>query len=499
MFEHLIQGLLTALLPKSLLVISFGTLIGLIVGALPGLTASMGIALLIPVTFGMNPLTALLLVTSLYMAAMYGGSISSIAFSAPGTPAAAATALDGYPLAQRGYPGKALGMSAMASCCGGIIGIILLIAFSIPLAKVAFKFGPPEYFALGVFGLTIISSFLGASLIKGLIATIIGLLLSTVGVDPFTGYARFTVGYTELYDGITFVPVLIGLFAISEVFMMFEKTDVVRKGIEIKTKSIFGQLPNIKEFKNNVINIVRSSCIGTFIGVIPAAGASIASFIAYNEAKRFSKKPDDFGKGSLEGIAAAESSNNANVGGALVPMMSLGVPGSDSTAVLMGAIMLHGLVPGPLLFTDHPDIVYGIFSGLLIAAIIMFIIGILGIPIWIKIIKLPHNLLAPIIFGIAFIGSYSFNNRMLEVWIMLLFGVIGYVFKKSGFPVVATVIALVLGNMIETNLSRSLIMSKGSYAIFFQHPISACLLIVALFCFVYPIYRAIKNLRKPVR
>jgi len=277
---------------------------------------------------------------------------------------------------------------------------------------------------------------------------------------------------------------------------VFEKNTIERKEIGIKAKSIFGQLPTFQEFKKNIINIVRSSCIGTFIGVIPAAGASIASFIAYNEAKRFSKSPEDFGQGSIEGIAAAESSNNANVGGALVPMMSLGVPGSDSTAVLMGAIMLHGLVPGPLLFIDHPDIVYGIFSGLLIASIIMLFIGILGIPIWIKIIKLPNRLLAPIIFGIAFIGSYSFNNRMLEVWIMLLFGIIGYIFKKSDIPVVATVIALVLGNMIETNLNRSLIMSKGSYTIFLQHPISAGLLIVAVLCFVFPLYRSIRNFGK---
>jgi len=489
MITHLTHGIFTALDPINMLAIIAGTIIGVVVGALPGLTASMGIALMTPITFGMEPITGLLLVIALYIAALYGGSISAIAFSAPGTPAAAATALDGYPLAQKGYPGKALGMSAIASTCGGIIGVVILIFFSINLAKMALSFGPPEYFTLGVFGLTIVSSFLGESWVKGFIAALIGLLLSTVGVDPFTGYPRFTFQSTELFDGVGFIPVLIGLFAISEVFMMFEKTSVQAKGVIIKSKSIFSQLPTMKELSSNAINILRSSIIGTFVGVIPAAGASIASFIAYNEAKRYSKTPEEFGTGSIEGIAAAESANNANCGGALVPMLSLGVPGSDATAVLMSALMLHGLIPGPLLFSQRPDIVYGIFSGLFIASIVMFLIGISGIPLWIKIIKLPKSLLAPIIFGIAFIGSYSINNRMLEVWIMLSFGIIGYFFRKRGFPVVATVIALVLGNMIEGNLCRSLIMSKGSYLIFVTRPISATLLFISVVSFVIPIYR----------
>jgi len=358
--SNLLNGIILVANWMPLLMVVVGTILGITVGVLPGLSPAMGVALLVPFSYGLDPLNALILLTAVYAAANYGGTITAIAINTPGTPSAIVSTFDGYPLTQQGQPGRALGASVIASTIGGIFGTLILIFFSAPLAKAALSFGPPEYFALAVFGLTIVSSMSSGNWIKAFIATLFGLLLNTVGMDPFTGYPRFTFGLAELSDGFSFIPALIGLFALSEIFLSMEKTNVVADLF----KKVSGKMPGVKEMWGMKRVITQSSVLGTIIGVIPGAGATIAAFISYNEARRTSKHPEKFGKGALEGVAASGAATSGSVGGALVPLLTLGIPGSASTAVLIGALMLHGLTPGPELFKSDANIVYGLFASL---------------------------------------------------------------------------------------------------------------------------------------
>jgi len=460
-----------------------GVIIGIMVGVLPGLSPSIGVALMLPVTFGLDPISALVLLVSVYLSSNYGGSITAIAINTPGTPGAVATTFDGYELTKQGKPLHALKTSLTASTIGGLVGTIILILFSVPLATLALSFESYEFFALGVFGLTIISSLAGKSPLKGFISSGIGLLLITIGFDTELPFSRFSMGIPDLADGIEFIPALIGLFALGEIFYSIEKGDNLKKAAQAKKVDLSQTLP-VKQLLKLKTLMLKSSVIGTLVGCIPGAGGTIATFIAYDNAKSSSKNPEKFGKGSLEGVAAPEAANNGSVGGALVPLLTLGIPGSASTAVLIGALMIHKLNPGPELFDKEPGLVYGVFISLFFANIFMFFVGLLGNKVWIKIIAAPKSLLYPIILALSFIGSYFIQNSVFDVGICIAFGILGWFLKRGDFPTAPVVLGLILGKMIEENLRLSLV--KGEWIDFFTRPGSLIIILLALVSFFLP-------------
>ncbi|NEU30190.1 C4-dicarboxylate ABC transporter permease [bacterium LRH843] len=470
-----------------LVTIVLGVLIGIIIGSLPGLTATMGVALILPVTFSMGPVVGLLLLIGVYFGGVYGGSITAILISTPGTPASAATALDGYAMTKKGLAHKALTISTLSSSIGGMLSVFILIIIAPQLAAFALNFSAPESFALAAFGLSIISSISGESLVKGLIAGVMGLLIATIGLDPINAYARFTFESTNLMGGLSFIPIMIGLFAVSEALKSIEtifSKDQFTSGIT-KAKLKW------KEFKRLIATILRSTGIGTFIGMIPGAGPDVAAFVSYNEAKRFSKEPEQFGKGSHEGVAAPEAANNSCTGGAMIPLLTLGIPGDAVTAVLLGAFLVQGLRPGPLLFENNIEIVYALFVGMIIANLLLMVFGLLGIRLFTKILLVPKVILTPIIIILSVVGSYAIGNNFFDVWVMFVFGVIGYFMQRFGFPASPVVLALILGPMLESNLRRSLVMSHGSFDVFFTRPISCTLLILAMITLFTPIFKSL--------
>lgn len=484
-FHLMLEGFSSILQLQSLILVFLGVTGGILVGSLPGLTATMGVALLVPFTFNLPIHQGVAMLLGIFSGAIYGGSISAILIRTPGTPAAAATLLDGYPLSQRGEAGRALSMSVFSSFIGGFSGALIMTFLSPQIAKFALKFSAPEYFALAMFGLSIIISVSGRSVIKGIMAGLFGLLIATIGIDPVSGYPRFTFGSMELFEGPSFIPTLIGLFAFSEVFKGVENI-VTQSKVENRITQL---LPSLADIKKCWKIILKSSVMGTFIGSIPGAGSDIAAFVGYSEAKRTSKYPEKFGTGVIEGVAAAESSNNACTGGAMIPMLSLGVPGDAVTAVLLGAFIIQGLRPGPLLYRDHMDVVYSVFAGMMMANVVMFIVGMLGIRIFARIISINRNILLPIIFLLSIVGSYSMRNSMFDVWLAIFFGVIGYFMQKYEFPASPILLALILGPMAESNLRRALIKSAGDFSILFTRPISAILLTLAVVSLISSLIR----------
>jgi len=485
--DLLLQGLTNVFAPTTIILLIAGVIVGIIIGALPGLTATMGVALFLPVTFGMDAVTGILLLIGVYFGSIYGGSISAILLNTPGTPASAATALDGYQLTKQGKAGKALGTAAIASGVGGILSVIMLVFISPQLAQLALDFSAPEMFGLALFGLSIISSISGGSMLKGLIAGVLGLVIATIGMDPMTSYPRFTFDQLSLLNGLSFIPVMIGLFAVSEALVIMEEQLTDGQGLKKIMASYV--LPKWNELKKLWITMLRSGFIGTFIGIIPGAGADIAAFVSYNEAKRFSKKEekDTFGKGNLKGVAASEAANNGVTGGAMVPLLTLGIPGDAVTAVLLGALVVQGIQPGPQLFTTSADLVYTLFAGMFVANILMLIFGISGIRLFTKILKVPKNIIAPVILVLSTIGAFAIANNFFDVYTMLGAGIIGYFMKKFGFPASPIVLALILGPMAESELRRTLIMSEGSYSIFLDRPIALVLIIFAVLSLVLPL------------
>jgi len=481
-FENLWLGLQEFGHFLPIMMMFIGVIVGIMVGVLPGLSPSIGVALMLPVTFGLDPISALVLLVSVYLSSNYGGSITAIAINTPGTPGAVATTFDGYELTKKGKPLHALITSLTASTIGGLVGTIILILFSVPLASLALSFESYEYFALGVFGLTIISSLAGKSPLKGFISSGIGLLLITVGFDTQLPFSRFSMGIPDLADGIEFIPALIGLFALGEIFFSIEKGDNLK--VEKTTEVDLSKTLPIKQLYKLKALILKSSVIGTLVGCIPGAGGTIATFIAYDNAKSSSKHPEEFGKGSLEGVAAPEAANNGSVGGALVPLLTLGIPGSASTAVLIGALMIHKLNPGPELFNKEPGLVYGIFISLFFANIFMFFVGLMGNKLWIKIIAAPKSLLYPLILALSFIGSYFIQNSVFDVGICIAFGILGWLLKRGDFPTAPVILGLILGKMIEENLRLSLI--KGDWIDFVTRPGSLIIIILALVSFFLP-------------
>lgn len=470
------NGLVQVLELSNLVWCTIGVIAGILVGALPGLTATMAVALLVPFTFGRPVIQAMAMLLGIYCGAMFGGSISAILIRTPGTPSAAATVLDGYPLAKQGKAGKAIRMATIASGLGGLGGALIMTFLSPVISRAALAFSAPEYFSLALFGLSIIISVSGGSITKGLIAGVFGLLLSTIGLDPSSGYPRFTFGSMDLYGGPAFIPTLIGLFAISEVFINVEELATKER---IKSKVTDMKL-SWNEVRDSLKTIIRSTLLGTFIGAIPGAGADIAAFVGYSEAKRGSKHPELFGTGLLEGVAAAESANNACTGGAMIPMLSLGVPGDAVTAVLLGALIIQGLQPGPMLFKEHMDLVNSIFAAMIVANFIMIILGLLGSQYVAQIINIDQRILLAVILLLSIVGSFAMRNSMFDVWLALAFGVLGYFMSKYEFPASPILLALILGPMTESNLRRTLIMTHGDWSVFFTRPISLAMLVLAV-------------------
>ena len=477
--------------PSSLLFILTGVTAGIIVGCLPGLTATMGCALLIPFTFGLPPIQGLLMLMGIFTGGIYGGSISGILIRTPGTPAAAATLLDGYPMAQKGEAGKAIGIGTIASFIGGTIGALIMAFLAPQIADFGLRFGPPEFFALAVFGLTMIISISGESLLKGAIAAILGLLLTTIGYDPLSGVPRFTLENDNLLGGITFIPALIGMFGFAQVFRNIEKMEVVPQ-----VKSKVGKiLPRFKEVKPLLPTMAKSGGMGALTGSVPGLGCDVAAFVAYGEAKRTSKKPEEFGKGAHEGIAAPEAANNGATGGAMIPMLTLGVPGDAVTAVLLGALTIHGFQPGPLLFQDHPEIVYPIFAGMILCQVVLLIVGLFGARTFSRLINIDIKVLTPVIFLLCIVGSYSMRFSFFDVGLALTIGVFAYFMGHFKFPVSPILLALILGPMAEQNMRRSLMLSQDDLTIFISRPISAAFLILAV-VMVITSYRKYKKLQK---
>lgn len=464
----------------------FGVVFGILVGALPGLTATMGIAILLPLTFGMEPAPALLMLMAIYKSAIYGGSVSAIMLHTPGTPASAATALDGYPLALQGKAASTISTATISSVIGSLVSGVALLLLAPPLSNFALKFGPPEYFLLAVFGMTVIASLASGGLIKGLLAALFGLLLGTVGVDVMTGFARYHFGAMALLGGVPLIPALIGLFALSQVMMISESTHRTASQLHAKGWGIRLALSDLMRSK---INLIRSSILGVVIGILPGAGGDIASWVGYSEAKRFSKHPEKFGKGAIEGVIASETANNAVTGATLIPMLTLGIPGGAAAAVLLGALMIQGLRPGRELFTVHAEMMYTVMIGFIVASILMGIVGLAIMPRLAFITRVPVSIVAPIVAALCVIGSFAMRNHMYDVWIMLFFGVLGYFMRKSGFPPAAVVLGLILGPIAELGLRQSLVLGGEGLDLvgyFFGRPISIVLMILIIGSLLLP-------------
>ncbi len=488
----MILSVLSSLLTwENFLFMNVGLAAGIMVGALPGLTSAIGVALLLPLTYGMDPVTGVLLLLGAYCGAVYGGSITAILIKTPGTPAATATLLDGSTLAEKGHAGLALDAALKASTFGGIFSALLLLFLAPPLARIALKFGPAEYFSLAVFGLTIISGISGKSLGKGLLMGLMGLFFTTVGIDKISGNARLTFGIDQLWGGITMIPAMVGLFAVSELLMKIKNGDEKRgTALSYRKENL-----SFREFFSYTKTLVKSSLIGSFVGAVPGTGASIAAFMSYNEAKRCSKTPELFGTGHVDGIVAPESGNNAVTGSAMIPLLTLGIPGDTVTAILIGALMMQGIVPGPRMFVEQANWVYSIMLGLLFVNMFMLLQGKIFIKGFVQVTKVPQSVLVPILLVLCVIGAYSGNNTVTDVLIMIVFGMFGYFLRKFEFPLTPMVIALVLGPLAEDNLRRALILSDGSFMTFLTRPISAAFLLISLITIIWPFVRKFKNRR----
>ncbi|GAB3264123.1 tripartite tricarboxylate transporter permease [Arthrobacter pigmenti] len=484
-----IDGLEAILAWQPLLFMLIGVVGGIAVGAIPGLTATMTIAILLPFTFIVEPLSGMTLLLGIYSGAVYAGSIPAILLRIPGTPSSAATVLDGYPMTQQGQAGKALTISLIASTIGALIGGVLLAVFAPTFAEYALQFGPAEFFMLAVFALALIASMSEGAMIKGLISGLLGLIIATVGTDPIGGLARFTFGISDLRAGLGFIPVLIGLFGVAEALARFEhhvrkrKMDSVSPGsFKIKRSLLLRLLPGAS----------YSSVLGFGVGVLPGTGGDIGSFIGHNEVKRISRDKAMFGKGDPRGLAAAESANNASVPGTLAPTLVLGIPGNSAAAVLIGALTVHGLQPGPQLFQASPDLIYGIFFALLIIPAMMLVVGLLGIRSWGQITRIPTQYLWPCILGLSVVGSYALRSDPLDVLVMTVAGVLGYFMLKGGFPPAPLVIGLIVGPLAETGFRRATIINGGSFDWIFQ-PIPLVMLILSVLTAGISFYRSVRK------
>jgi putative tricarboxylic transport membrane protein len=488
----LFQGFGTVLSGYTVVALILGSFFGIIIGAIPGLTATMGIALLVPFTFGMTPITGIVMLLGIYTGAIYGGGIASILIKTPGTPAAMATVFDGYPMAQKGLAGKAIGIATVSSGVGGTFTALCLAFFAPILANVALRFSAPEYFALAVFGLSVTITLSGRSPVKGVISGTLGLLLAMVGLDPMGGFPRFTLGFVELSGGLSFVPMLIGLFALSEGFRQVE-TIVTAPKVKAAIRNV---LPDLQDLKACLPAYLRACPIGLLVGITPAIGADTAAFLSYAETKRASRHPERFGTGLPEGIAAAQCGENASTGGDVLPMITLGIPGDAATAVLMGALTIHNLQPGPMLFQGHPDVVHQIFAGMILANLTFVLLGLLFARFFAQVVNIGRTYLVPLVFICCMVGAYAINNVFYDLVICVVFGFIGYLMLRYDYPVAPMVLAQILGGMMESNFRRALAMSRGDLSIFLTRPITVGILALAIFTAIVAVRRQREAMRQ---
>ncbi|MDI6726488.1 MAG: tripartite tricarboxylate transporter permease [Smithellaceae bacterium] len=493
-FHHLFQGFSTVLTPFNLWMAVLGCFFGTIVGILPGLGPSATIAMLLPFTFGMNPVPAMIMMTSIYYGAKYGGSTTSILINVPGEGASVVTCLDGYAMARQGRAGAALGISAIGSFVGGILGTIGLIFVAVPLAQFSLKFGPAEYFSLILMGMLTIVFVGGKSITKSLMSGVLGLALGVVGTDVVQGAPRFVYGIPDLVDGISFVVVVMGVFGIGEVLVSAEEHMKVQP-LKIKFANLW---PTFKDIVESKWAMLRGSVVGFIIGALPGAGSTIASFISYGIEKGSSKHPERFGQGAIEGVAGPETANNSACQGAMVPLLSLGIPGSGATAVMLGALMLYGLKPGPMLFHTSPDFVWALIASMFVGNVVLLIMNLPMVPLFAYSLRLPYSLLYPAIILICIIGSYSLSNSVFDVGVMIVFGIVGYFIKKYDIPGAPLVIGLVLGPIMETSLYRALSLAHGNITVFVTRPISAVLLAVAAVMAVVVLLKTVRTKREMI-
>ncbi len=484
--EPILAGLADAITPLSLLAIVVGTVVGVIVGVLPGLGSVVGITMVLPFTFTMPQVPSIALMLGVYCGSVYGGSITAIVLNTPGTPQAAATVIEGYPMARRGEADLAIGWVTAASTLGGIFSILVLMIAAPYLARFSLQFTPIEYFALGVFALTCIANVSRGNMAKGLLSGLAGLVITTVGTDPVTGDMRFTFDVFELSAGIELIPAVVGLFALAEMFVRAAErwtptsTETFRVGF---------RLPPLREWRSRIGVLLRACAIGSFVGALPGTGAATASFIAYSEAKRTSKNRDKFGTGEPDGLIAPEAANNAVTGSALVPTLALGVPGDPVTAVMLGALIIQGVTPGPQLFSQEIELVYAIFMVLLLVNLVMFATGALGASLFTRVLRIPEPLLIGLVLVIAMIGAYGVRGNMLDIWVALGAGVVGAAMRFSGFPIAPMVIGMVLGPMIEQSLRQGLLITRGNFLAFFERPITLGLTLLTIGVLVWPLVR----------
>jgi putative tricarboxylic transport membrane protein len=476
MLDNIVSAIPQLFTLSNLLYCNLGLFFGIIIGALPGLTATMGVVLMLPLTFAMDSVPGIVLLLGVYFGGIYGGSITAILLNTPGTPASAATAWDGSPLARKGQAGKALDMAIVASFIGGIFSSICLLFFAPTIAKFALKFGAPDMFSLCLFGLTIVVSLCSKDIVKGLTMAGFGLVLASIGIDPIGGTTRLTFGLRGLTGGINLVTALIGLFAIGEILFKVLNIDEVQTKVTDKVSGFCTK----QDMKTCGRTLLRGSIIGTIVGAIPGTGSVIASFLSYDTAKKRSKHPEEFGYGSLEGVAASESANNAVTGGALIPLLTLGIPGDTVTAVMLGALMMQNLTPGPMLFSTHGTLIYALILSTFFVNLFMLIQGKLLIKPFSNVTKIPMRLLVPILTILCLTGTFALRNTMFDVRVMLIFGVIAFFAVKNGFPTTPMVLAFVLGPTCEKYLRKAIVLSKGSWGIFFTKPISLVFLILAV-------------------
>jgi putative tricarboxylic transport membrane protein len=493
--QNLALGFSVAVTPVNLMYCLLGVTVGTLIGVLPGIGPVTTIAILLPVTFGMNPTSALIMLAGIYYGSQYGGSTTAVLINVPGEASSVMTCLDGYQMARQGRAGAALGMAAMASFVAGTVSVLLLMLLARPLIKVALEFGPAEYAALMLLALCTLGGLTGESVAKGLLMGAFGLLLGVVGSDPMTGNPRFTFGISNLLDGLEFLPVTIGLFAVAEVLLTVQGP----LSREVVKTSIAGLLPTRADWWACRFTIPRATILGFFVGVLPGAGSTLASILAYLMEKKTSRHPERFGTGVVEGVAAPEAANNAASGGAMVPLLTLGVPGSATTAVMLGALTLYGLRPGPLLFEKNPDVVWGLIASMYIGNVMLLVLNLPLIGLWVKLLKVPSHILQPLIVVFSFTGTYAAGSSIFDLYVMLIFGVVGYLLQSRGFQVAPIVLGLILGPALETNVRRALIISRGDWGIFLQRPIAVGLLLLVAIYLALPLFAWAWRRLRPVR
>jgi putative tricarboxylic transport membrane protein len=489
--ELFLSGVITMFTPFNLLIMVVGVVVGLIFGAIPGLTGTMAIALCLPMTFGMDPVGAFGLLLSLYIGGISGGLVSAILINIPGTPSSVATTFDGSPMAKKGEAGKALGVATFYSLLGNLIGVAVMIFMTPPLADIALKFGVYEYFSISILSLCLVAGLAGRSMSKGLVSCAIGMILACVGAAPIDGFARYTFGISGMESGFSLVPALVGLFALKEVLAAArpggDDFELIKNNTRIKGLGF-----SLKEFIENIPNMIRSALIGVWIGILPGIGSATSNIMAYGVAQKTSKHPEKFGTGIMDGVVASETSNNACIGGNMVPLLALGIPGDAVTGILLGTFTIHGLQPGPLFFSSNYGLVYTIFAAMVLASIITFFVEFFGMRAFIKVLKFPKYFLLPVVMVLCMVGSFGVNNNMFDAWVLLIFGLIGFGLSHFGYPLAPVIMGFIMGPITELYLRRGLQLSRGSFLPFFTRPISGAFLVITI---LFIAYTAIKGFK----